>query len=83
MSYLLRKKDVVHHFGDNMAAVGRAFEPIVPGGLTKVAIRSWPELVPELRARQLCDQYPELRELLLDPVTLLTTSEMRERLAPP
>lgn len=76
MSYLLRKADVVGHFGNNYAAVGRAFTPPI----TKVAVRNWPEIIPELRARQLIDTYPELKELLLDPVTLLTAKETRLRL---
>jgi hypothetical protein len=80
MSYLLRKSDVVAHFNDNFAAVGRAFEPITGKALTKVAVRQWPELVPELRARQLLEQYPELREFVLDPITRLSAAEMRERL---
>lgn len=81
MSYLLRRDDVIAHFGNNRAAVGRAFVPIIGRALTKAAVRQWPELVPPLRARELVEQYPELRELLLDPVTRLTRREMRDRLA--
>lgn len=81
MSFLLRKADVVRHFGNNMAAVGRAFAPLEPpAGLSRVSVKKWPELVPELRARQLLELYPELREYVLDPVTRLTAREMRARL---
>lgn len=80
MSNLLRKSDVVAHFGQNYAEVGRAFIPILDKPLTKVAVRQWGELVPELRARQLLEQYPELREFVLDPITRLSAREMRERL---
>lgn len=76
MSHLLRKADVLARFGNNNAAVARAFNPPI----SRVAVRKWPELVPELRARQLLDLYPELRECVLDPVTRLTTAEMRLRL---
>jgi hypothetical protein len=81
MRYLLRKTDVIAYFDHNMAAVGRAFEPITGKALTKGAVRLWPDLVPELRARQLLEQYPALQEFVLDPVTLLTAQEMREQLA--
>lgn len=82
MSTLLRKSDVLRHFGNNNAKVGRAFAPVVPpNGISRVAVHNWPELVPELRARQLLDLYPELRAFTLDPVTLLTAEEMRAKLA--
>ena len=66
--------------------VGRAFAATTHGRpLTKTAVRNWPELeedgqpglVPELRARQLLDAYPDLRAFALDPITRLTPSEMR------
>lgn len=79
---LLRSKDVIAHFEGNHAAVGRAFAATSHGqALSRVAIRKWPEFVPELRARQLIERYPELRELVVDPVTRLSAREMRERLA--
>ena len=81
MSYLLRKADVLQHFGNNAAAVGRALvSPDKPKGISRIAVRAWPDLVPELRARQLLEAYPDLRALVLDPVTLLTAQEMRERI---
>lgn len=82
MAYLLRKSDVVTHFGGSFAATGRAFAPILGNGkgLSKVAVLKWSEMLPELRARQLIEQYPDLREFLLDPITRLSAREMRERL---
>lgn len=71
---LLRKADVIRHFGGNKAAVGRAC------GITRIAVHNWPDLVPELRARRLLDSHPELKDLLLDPVTRLTATEMRARI---
>lgn len=83
MAHLLRKADVLAYFGNNCAAVGRAFAPANVAGraLSKTAVRNWPEFVPELRARQLLEGYPELRDLVVDPVTRLTAREMRARLA--
>lgn len=80
MSTLLRKSDVVAHFGGTFAGTARAFEPILDKPLSRAAVRQWPEVVPELRARQLLDHYPELKDLVLDPGTRLTLREMRERL---
>lgn len=90
MSFLLRKSDVVAFFNGNMAEVGRAFAATTHGKpLTKTAVRLWPDededgqpgLVPELRARQLLETYPDLREFVLDPITRLTPAETRARLA--
>lgn len=81
MSSLLRKRDVVGHFGGSYAAVARAFQETTHGrALSRVAVRNWPDVVPELRARQLVEGFPDLRAFLLDPITMLTASEMRERL---
>lgn len=78
---MLRASDVVAHFGGSCAATARAFAPITGSALSRNAVRQWPELVPELRTRQLLDHYPELRDLVLDPHTMLTLREMRRRLA--
>lgn len=79
---LLRKSDVVTFFG-NMAEVGRAFATTSNNkALSKVAVHAWGDLLPELRARQLLDGYPGLRDFVLDPVTRLTAAEMRQRLSP-
>lgn len=80
MSYLLRKSDVVTHLGGSFASVGRAFAPILGKPMSKVAVRKWGELVPELRARQLLEHYPSLKEFVLDPETRLTAAEMRAKL---
>lgn len=67
---LLPKTAVIKHFGGSMAAVGRAFAATTHrGALTRVAVRNWPAMVPELRARQLLDAYPELAAFVLDPIT--------------
>lgn len=83
MTTLLRKQDVVAHFGPTNGHTARAFIPIIGRALSKNAIRQWPDYVPELRAMQLLKQYPELQELVLDPSTRLTLREMRERLKRP
>lgn len=79
MAILLRKSDVLDLFNGNHAAVGRDFNP----ALSRVAVLKWPEFVPELRARQLLDRHPRLKELQVDPETGLSLREMRERLSPP
>lgn len=76
----LRKKDVVAYFGGTYAATARAFEPAIGSPLSKNAVRQWQDIVPELRARQLLDYYPDLRDLVLDPSSRLTLREMRQRL---
>lgn len=68
---LLPKVAVVRYFGGSMGAVGRAFlrtthrKPLV-----RQTVRLWGEYVPEHRARQLLDVYPDLKALLLDPISL-------------
>lgn len=76
----LRKSDVVAHFGGTFAGTARAFAPVIGQPLSRNAVRQWPDIVPELRARQLLDHYPELQDLVLDPGTRLTLREMRQRL---
>lgn len=76
MPILLRKSDVLPFFGNNQAAVARDFDPQI----SRIAVHRWPDLVPELRARQLLDRHPELRDYVLDPVTGLNAVETRERL---
>lgn len=83
MKTLLRSADVVAHFGPTNGHTARAFIPIIGRPLSKNAVRQWGEYVPELRARQLLDHYPNLRELVLDPVTRLTPAETRARLSAP
>lgn len=80
MKTLLRKTDVVAFFGPTNGHTARAFIPIEGAALSKNAVRQWPEFVPELRALQLLKQYPGLQDLVVDPVTRLTRTEMRERL---
>jgi len=80
MTTLLRKADVVAFFGNSYAKTARAFEPFLDKPLSRNAVRQWPDIVPELRARQLLDHYPDLKAYVLDPVTRLTTIETRERL---
>jgi hypothetical protein len=68
---LLPKAAVVSYFGGNMAAVGRAFVPTTHREkLSRIAVLRWGQYVPEPRARQLLDVYPDLHNLLLDPISL-------------
>lgn len=82
MSNLLRKTDVVRFFGDNMAATARAcVSPRKPKGLSRVAVVRWGEYVPELTAIRLLENYPALREFVVDPASGLTLQEMRNAVA--
>jgi len=78
MRPLIRKSDVLGLYDGNHAAVARAFTP----PLSRVAVRNWPDYVPELRARQLLEIHPELRDFVLDQETGMTPRQMRERLKP-
>lgn len=81
MSIRLRKSDVVRHFGNNMAEVGRAcISPDRPNGINRISVRAWGEFVPELTARRLVERYPDLRDYVVDPETGLTLQQMREAL---
>lgn len=66
----LRKADVVRYFDGNMATVGRAFVATTHRkALSRIAVFNWPDLLPELRARQLLEAYPDLGRFVLDPIT--------------
>ena len=77
MPVLLRTSDVLALFNGNRAAVARAFDPPI----SRIAVRYWREYVPELRARQLLERHPELKDHVVDPETGLSLAQMRERLA--
>jgi hypothetical protein len=67
-----------------MGAVGRAFAATThKKALVRQAVRQWDEYVPEHRARQLLDVYPDLRNLLLDPISLRPAGPVPKPLVQP
>lgn len=80
MTILLRKSDVFERFGGTAPKVALAFAPFLDKPLARQAPLQWGEFLPELRARQLIEHYPDMKDLVVDPKTGLSLREMRSRL---
>lgn len=80
----LRTSDVKAALGlTNNSALAALLPPNPSTGrpYNKSQVGRWGECLPELQSRQLVDQFPALRDHVLDPVTGMSAIEMRAKVS--